>query len=58
VRAFAIEKAGQSAAGVASAWASHRTDVLARPTGFERADAINIRIPIEGSDNGCLAEGA
>ena len=23
---------------------------LARPTGFERADAINIRIPIEGAE--------
>jgi len=27
----------------------NRTDVLARPTGVERADAINIRIPIEGA---------
>lgn len=25
----------------------HRAFVLARPTGFNRADAINIRIPIE-----------
>jgi hypothetical protein len=24
--------------------------VMARPTGVERADAINIRIPIEGAD--------
>ncbi len=24
--------------------------VKARPTGFERADAISIRIPIEGAD--------
>jgi hypothetical protein len=27
----------------------NRTGVLARPTGFKRADAINIRIPIEGA---------
>jgi hypothetical protein len=27
----------------------NRTSVLARPTEFERADAINIRIPIEGA---------
>jgi hypothetical protein len=27
--------------------APNRTSVLARPTGFERADAINIRIPID-----------
>jgi hypothetical protein len=27
--------------------APNRTSVLARPTGFKRADAINIRIPIE-----------
>jgi hypothetical protein len=31
---------------------------LARPTGFERAGAINIRIPIEGADIGLMAEGA
>jgi hypothetical protein len=31
---------------------------MARPTGFERADAINILIPIEGADIGHLAEGA
>ena len=31
---------------------------LARPTGFERADAINIRIPIEGATNDLMAEGA
>jgi len=31
---------------------------LARPAGFERADAINIRIPIEGARIGLLAEGA
>jgi len=30
----------------------------ARPTGFERADAINIRIPVEGADIGLVAEGA
>jgi hypothetical protein len=57
-RAFSIEKARPSAAGVASEWASNRTDVLARPTGFERADAINIRILIEGARIGLLAEGA
>jgi len=31
---------------------------LARPTGFERADAINIRIPIEGASHALMAEGA
>ena len=31
---------------------------VARPRGVERADAINIRIPIEGADIGLLAEGA
>ena len=31
---------------------------VARPTGLERADAINIRIPIEGARIGLLAEGA
>ncbi len=31
---------------------------VARPTGFERADAINIRIPIEGVDLGQIAKGA
>jgi hypothetical protein len=31
---------------------------MARPTGFERADATNIRIPIEGEDIGVIAEGA
>jgi dihydrofolate reductase len=31
---------------------------MARPTGFDRADAINIRIPIEGADIGLMAEGA
>jgi hypothetical protein len=31
---------------------------LARPTGFKRADAINIRIPIEARDNRLMAEGA
>jgi hypothetical protein len=36
----------------------NRTNVLARPTGVERADAINIRIPIEGATNGLMAEGA
>jgi hypothetical protein len=29
--------------------------VMARPTGVERADAISIRIPIEGADNGLAA---
>jgi hypothetical protein len=28
---------------------TNRTSVRARPTGVERADAINIRIPIEGA---------
>jgi hypothetical protein len=32
--------------------------VLARPTGFERADARNIRIPIEGADIGLATAGA
>ena len=31
---------------------------MARPTGVERADAINIRIPIEGVNLGLMAEGA
>jgi len=31
---------------------------LARPTGVERADAMNIRIPIEGVNLGFMAEGA
>jgi hypothetical protein len=31
---------------------------LARPTGFERADARNIRIPIEGADIGLATAGA
>ncbi len=31
---------------------------LARPTGFKRADATNIRIPIEGVDIASVAEGA
>jgi hypothetical protein len=33
---------------------------LARPTGFERADAIamDLRIPIEGADIGLIDEGA
>jgi hypothetical protein len=31
---------------------------MARPTGVERADARNIRIPIEGGDIGLIAEGA
>jgi hypothetical protein len=30
----------------------------ARPTGFKRADAINIRIPIEGAGIGIIAQGA
>ncbi len=29
-----------------------------RPTGFNRADAISIRIPIEGVDNRIIAAGA
>jgi hypothetical protein len=32
--------------------------LLARPTGFNRADAIHFRIPIEGADEGALAQGA
>ena len=31
---------------------------MARPTGFERADAINIRIPVEGAEIGLIAAGA
>jgi len=31
---------------------------LARPTGFEPADAMNILIPIEGADIGIVAGGA
>jgi len=31
---------------------------VARPTGVERADAMNIRMPIEGADIGLMAEGA
>lgn len=31
---------------------------LARPTGFDRADAIDIRIPIEGVHIAFMAEGA
>ena len=31
---------------------------LARPTGFERVDATNIRIPIESADNRSIAAGA
>jgi hypothetical protein len=31
---------------------------LAPSTGFNRADALNIRIPIEGADTGLQAEGA
>jgi hypothetical protein len=37
--------------------ARNRTSVLARPTGFNRADATNIRIPIEGADANLVAEG-
>ena len=33
----------------------NRTDVLARPTGFSRADAIHVRIPIEGADRSLMA---
>jgi hypothetical protein len=32
--------------------------VFIRPTGFERADAINIRIPVEGAEIGLIAAGA
>jgi hypothetical protein len=32
--------------------------VLARPTGVQRADAISIRIPIEGAGIGLMAERA
>jgi hypothetical protein len=32
--------------------------VMARPTGFNRADAINIRIPIEGANDRIIAAGA
>jgi hypothetical protein len=28
---------------------------VARPTGFERADAINVRIPIEGAWDGLIS---
>jgi hypothetical protein len=31
---------------------------VARPTGLNRADAINIRVPIEGADANLVAEGA
>ena len=31
---------------------------LARPTGFERVDATNIRIPTESADNRSIAAGA
>jgi hypothetical protein len=31
---------------------------MARPTGFERADAMNVRIPIEGSNIRRIAYGA
>jgi len=31
---------------------------LARPTGFKRADAIHVRIPIEGAEERLTAEGA
>ena len=37
---------------------SNRTGVRARPTGFERADAINIRIPVDGACIRPFAEGA
>jgi hypothetical protein len=32
--------------------------VMAPPTGLKRADAINIRIPIEGASNRIIAAGA
>jgi hypothetical protein len=35
-----------------------REAFVARPTGFKRADAIDIRIPIEGADANLVAEGA
>ena len=38
--------------------ARNRTFVLARPTGFDRADAMNFRIPIDGARIRLLAEGA
>ena len=39
--------------------ARNRTSVLARPTGFKRVDAMNIRIPIEGgADERCRAANA
>jgi len=31
--------------------------VMARPTGFERANALDIRIPIERADINLMAEG-
>jgi hypothetical protein len=31
---------------------------MARPTGFKRADAINIRIPIAGAETNIMEEGA
>jgi hypothetical protein len=40
----------------APAGQSHRR--VARSFGVERADAINIRIPIEGAADGLMAEGA
>jgi hypothetical protein len=39
----------------AEATCTYRTCVRARPTGVDRADAINIRIPIEGA--GALTAG-
>jgi hypothetical protein len=33
-------------------------EFVARPTGVERADAINIRIPVEGVGSRRKAEGA
>jgi hypothetical protein len=36
----------------------HKTTLLARPTGFNRGDARNIRIPIEGADVGLVTVGA
>ena len=32
--------------------------VMAGPTGIERADAINVRVPIQGADISLMAEGA
>jgi len=41
-----------------SAFALADQGEMARPTGFKRADAINIRIPIQGAGNALMAAGA